>query len=604
MLQMSRVYTICFCIHDVHFCAMTVLVQWIGVSKRSAVTDGSIPVPVRAAREIGSALKTLWLLGDDTSQGREVLENVRKRVHQALPHVLIATVFLRVDGVNPDDPTALKRQLIDGLKAIDWGSTKGDAKRPSECVDLPKAIVRTGAAERKIVLSSASGTPAKVAVLLAELSDALLDFAAEFPALRGELALLRLKGERFSRYPIGLEHLTHNPQGASWRVRTRELAAAPVGVPVLLLGPTGVGKSTVADSLHKQWWGHPSRRSMVAVNCAVLEPSLAAAELFGAKKGAYTDAKTDRAGYFRDAAEATHGTLFLDEFAELPALTQAKLLTAIEAKSPNPKAAPAFRVTSVGASVSEEISSEKLRLILATNRSLTDTSVPIREDLIARVSRLVLQLAPLRDMPFCLPLRLLEAIEQIVPRVREHGQQQEPAGVVFGELGFAALLDALFDPHREWKHNHRDVERLALLFAFAAKVKRDIRHEQVLRNRSSFDADAVRNVFAKFDGEHEGRAVQSSPIELAQWKAPVSTTVDEQIAQLLESMTLTTRYEATLLLHAWAAAGHNAAQAWRLLAEWKAFAPGRSARNATNASSAFFQRWKRIFGTLAPPSPR
>lgn len=109
------------------------------------------------------------------------------------------------------------------------------------------------------------------------------------------------------------------------RVRSSIAQVADLEVPVLLRGESGTGKELAARALHRR-----SRRAQgpfVAVNLGALPPSLAAAELFGNVKGAFTGAADSRTGYFR---AAQGGTLFLDEVGEAPPDVQATLLRALE----------------------------------------------------------------------------------------------------------------------------------------------------------------------------------------------------------------------------------------------------------------------------------
>jgi len=111
---------------------------------------------------------------------------------------------------------------------------------------------------------------------------------------------------------------------AACRLR-RSLAQAARGTgDVLLLGPTGTGKEVAARTIHSL--SSPAA-PWVAVNMSVLGPELAAAELFGARRGAYTGAQRDRPGYFQRAAG---GTLFLDEIGDTPPSVQAQLLRALQ----------------------------------------------------------------------------------------------------------------------------------------------------------------------------------------------------------------------------------------------------------------------------------
>jgi two-component system, NtrC family, response regulator HydG len=166
--------------------------------------------------------------------------------------------------------------------------------------------------------------------------------------------------------------------------------AAPSDANILILGENGTGKELVARELHRL-----SRRAnevFLRVDLGTLSPQLFESELFGHKRGAFTDAKDDRIGLFRAAAA---GTLFLDEIANVPLHLQTKLLTALERRE----------VIPVGASKPEPID---VRIISATNippERLTDENL-FRQDLLYRINTVEIALPPLRerreDIPFLL----------------------------------------------------------------------------------------------------------------------------------------------------------------------------------------------------------
>lgn len=160
--------------------------------------------------------------------------------------------------------------------------------------------------------------------------------------------------------------------------RVRELVrqVAPTELPVLLLGESGTGKEVAARALHTA-----SRRRdgpLVAVNMAALGEDLAAADLFGAAKGAYTGAERARGGYF---AEAAGGTLFFDEIGNAPATVQAMLLRVLESGDYRP----------LGAARSEQ---SRVRLVAATDQDLRDGS--FNQPLLQRLEGFVIELPPLR----------------------------------------------------------------------------------------------------------------------------------------------------------------------------------------------------------------
>ena len=136
------------------------------------------------------------------------------------------------------------------------------------------------------------------------------------------------------------------------RLRSEIRRVAPHGVSVLLRGETGTGKELVARAIHRA--SPRSSRPWLSVNMGALPPTLAAAELFGALRGAYTGADGKRAGYFQ---RADGGTLFLDEIGEAPLEVQVLLLRALESSEIQP----------VGATVPVKVD---VRIIAATDSDL------------------------------------------------------------------------------------------------------------------------------------------------------------------------------------------------------------------------------------------
>jgi transcriptional regulator with PAS, ATPase and Fis domain len=163
---------------------------------------------------------------------------------------------------------------------------------------------------------------------------------------------------------------------------------AATRIPVLILGETGTGKELVARAIHLE--SLRAERPFVAVNCSALPDTLLEAELFGARRGAFTGADRDRKGLFH---EAHGGTLFLDEIGETSPVFQAKLLRAIETRE----------IRRLGES---EASQVDVRVVSATHRDL-DAAIAdgsFRQDLLYRLNTLTIHVPPLRrrrvDIPF------------------------------------------------------------------------------------------------------------------------------------------------------------------------------------------------------------
>ncbi|MDF1550734.1 MAG: sigma-54 dependent transcriptional regulator [Bacteroidales bacterium] len=157
---------------------------------------------------------------------------------------------------------------------------------------------------------------------------------------------------------------------------------------VLILGENGTGKELVARSLHKN--SLRSDEIFISVDLGAITETLFESELFGHVKGAYTDAKGERAGRFEIA---TGGTLFLDEIGNLSIPLQSKLLTVLERRE----------VIRLGSNKARPID---IRLICATNMPIKQmiTEDKFREDLLYRVNTVEIQIPPLRERTEDIPL--------------------------------------------------------------------------------------------------------------------------------------------------------------------------------------------------------
>jgi DNA-binding NtrC family response regulator len=157
--------------------------------------------------------------------------------------------------------------------------------------------------------------------------------------------------------------------------------AAPTEANILLLGENGTGKELVAREIHRR--SSRAREAFVHVDLGAIPPALFESELFGHRRGAFTDAKEDRTGRFRAAAG---GTLFLDEIGNVPLHLQAKLLAALERRE----------ITAVGGDRAVPID---VRLIAATNlprERLADETI-FRQDLLYRINTVEIVLPALRE---------------------------------------------------------------------------------------------------------------------------------------------------------------------------------------------------------------
>jgi len=200
---------------------------------------------------------------------------------------------------------------------------------------------------------------------------------------------------------------------------------------VLVQGESGTGKELVARALHRK--SPRAKGSFVAVNCGAIPETLLESELFGHKKGAFTDASSDKKGLFE---EADGGTLFLDEIGELPLQLQVKLLRALQEGTV--RRLGDTRDTTVDA-----------RVIAATVRDLKKEvdEGRFREDLYYRLNVLQVNVPPLRERRDDIPLLVEHFIERCNARL----------GTAIRDAD-SKVKKLLMDYH--WPGNVRELENL------------------------------------------------------------------------------------------------------------------------------------------------
>lgn len=170
----------------------------------------------------------------------------------------------------------------------------------------------------------------------------------------------------------------------------RALAIAPIDVPVLVTGESGVGKDTIPRIIHDYSIRKKKNGKFLAINCGAIAEGIVDSELFGHEKGAFTGAVETRKGFFE---EADGGTIFLDEIGELPLTTQSKLLRVLQSGE----------YMKVG---SAKVSKTDVRIIAATNKDLPFliSKGKFREDLYYRINAINIALPSLRERKADIPL--------------------------------------------------------------------------------------------------------------------------------------------------------------------------------------------------------
>lgn len=207
---------------------------------------------------------------------------------------------------------------------------------------------------------------------------------------------------------------------------------------ILILGENGTGKELIAREIHRK--SGRQAKPMISIDMGTISESLFESELFGHKKGSFTDAREDRTGRFE---VANGGTLFLDEIANLPVSLQSKLLTALQKRE----------ITPIGSNDNIPID---VRLITATNKNIEEliSKGLFREDLFYRINTVQIELPPLRER------------REDIPQIAEYylsiftGKYQKPS-LEFSSAAIETLVKYTWPGNiRELKHT---IEKAVIL---------------------------------------------------------------------------------------------------------------------------------------------
>ncbi len=238
------------------------------------------------------------------------------------------------------------------------------------------------------------------------------------------------------------------------RIREQVLQIAPVDVPVFLYGESGVGKEVIARMIHLR--SPRATLPFIKVNCAALPSELLESELFGYEPGAFTGATRSKPGKFE---LANHGTIFLDEIAEMSTHLQAKLLHVLQDQ----------QYSRLGGRALVNVD---VRVIAATNADVHEAmrSGRFREDLYYRLNVFTVHVPPLRERTKEIPILLNHFVTKYSQKL------QKGAPPIPDQLVSAAI-------NYNWPGNLRELENFAKRYVILEDCEAMLRELSLLRAR-------------------------------------------------------------------------------------------------------------------------
>ena len=272
--------------------------------------------------------------------------------------------------------------------------------------------------------------------------------------------------------------------GAMKSIQNMITKVAPTNADVLILGENGTGKEVAARAIHKK--SSRANEIFIAVDLGTIPEHLFESELFGHKKGAFTDAKEERVGRFE---AASGGTIFLDEIGNIPLHLQSKLLTVLQRR----------QITKVGDNNPTDID---VRVICATNMNLQEAvnNGDFREDLLYRINTVEIDLPSLKE-------RIDDTPELVNHFLRKYEKKYHKSSLTITKEAIGALKK------HSWPGNIRElqhaVERAAILadhdelnandFAFLRRTESSSSEFDNF-NLENIEAWAIKNAIKKHNG--------------------------------------------------------------------------------------------------------
>ena len=285
---------------------------------------------------------------------------------------------------------------------------------------------------------------------------------------------------------------------------------ADLKVPVLIRGETGTGKELIAQAIHNS--SRRQQQDFVSVNVAAIPESLAISELFGSKKGAFTGATKDRAGYFQ---QADQGTLFLDEIGDAQEQIQVALLRTLETGE----------VTPVGSANTIRVD---VRLVAATDADLEQSIEDnrFRSPLLQRLAGFEIRLQPLRKRREDIGRLLIHFLKKELESVNEsHHLENTTSNVSFWASVFYKA--SLFD----WPGNIRQLKNIAQQLAI---YNREVDFLTLPDHIAELFTPRSTPTLPTETPQYE-QAVQEAPVEDLKPRRKPSTVTEEELHEALKT---------------------------------------------------------------------
>ena len=368
---------------------------------------------------------TVWIVDDD--------EGVRAYLSELLSSRGYGVASL-------DSGEQLLRRLASSLRP---SLMLLDIRMPRVCgLEVLAELNRTGMRLPTIVLSGVGEVPTVVQAMRLGAADYLVKPVEEKELEAAMARILSPQGEAQDLSAPVVEMAFHTDNARMLEIQAICDRTAPVNVPILILGESGVGKEVVARYIHTR---SGCREPFVKVNCAALPADLLESELFGHERGAFTGALREKPGKFELAG---NGTIMLDEVAEMSPVLQAKLLHVLQ-DGEYCRLGGTRTLTS------------RARIVAATNKHLDSmvASGGFREDLFFRLNVITIQIPPLRERREDIPSLCSEFVERYRTKFNSRVRQLPPA-----------VLEAFMDYH--WPGNVRELENAVKRYLILPDVQR------------------------------------------------------------------------------------------------------------------------------------